>query len=80
MRVYASCDFPVTKGYYAWLGECEGSWLTHHLCNDDTAYQIWHAYGNWSKGRRCLGKRRDHRPWCGIPWAEQKPFQQRGGS
>lgn len=69
MREYAFCwNFPVTVGYYIWKGECEGRWGTHHLCNDDTAYQVYNAFGEWNGGRRCLGKRRDHRPWCDKPW------------
>ena len=69
MQHYATCtDTPTTQGWFAYGGECEGGWAIEHLCNDDTAYQIYHAYGNWNGGKHCLGKRRFYRPWCGKPW------------
>ncbi len=69
MKHYTTCrDLPVTRDFFAAGGECEGGWAIEHLCNDDAAYQIWHANGNWNGGHHCLGKRRTNRPWCGNPW------------
>jgi hypothetical protein len=69
MRLYEICDnLPVTKEYFSVGGECEGGWAVEHLCNDDTAYQVWHAYGAWNGGNHCLRKRRLHRPGCNKPW------------
>ena len=69
MQRYTTCYLPVTQGWIAFGGECDGLWGIGHLCNDDTAHQIWHGHGNWNNGEHhCIGKKRLYRPWCQQPW------------
>ena len=69
MQHYATCDmYPTTFGHYAWKGECAGRWGFHHLCNDDTALQLYHAAGNWTGGRHCPLTHRKHAPYCDAVW------------
>ncbi|RYF49904.1 MAG: hypothetical protein EOO38_06885 [Cytophagaceae bacterium] len=76
MRLKRTClldSMPVTKGYYIINGECDGSWLQDHVCNDDTAYQIRSAYGIWTDINDlgegiCRGRRRFNPPNCSVPW------------
>lgn len=74
MQKYTTCaEFPITQGYYAWKGECPGDWLHDHFCNDDTAYQLWHAYGNWSDEPTCPRAGRVYRIFCRQMWASSPP-------
>lgn len=74
MGLYATChELPITQGYYAWKGECPGDWFHDHFCNDDTAYQLWHAYGNWSDEPACPRAGRVYRIFCRQMWASSPP-------
>lgn len=69
MEHYATCDdLPITRGHFAWKGECPGLWGQDHLCNDDTRYQLWHAYGMWSDTAYCPATFQGTRPSCDKPW------------
>ena len=64
MRIRDTCDSGVVSDWYAVDGECEGNWMSSHLCNDDTSLQINHAQGIWT-GWRCPGAKRGIVPKCG---------------
>ena len=64
MRPYETCDSGVVMDWYANDGECEGNWMSGHLCNDDTSMQINHAQGIWT-GNACPGAKRGIAPRCG---------------
>lgn len=69
MHVYATCrDLPITSGFFAWKGEYPGVWGGDHICNDDTRYQLWHAYGMWSEEVFCNRPFQSTRPTCDKPW------------
>ena len=64
MRLRQVCDSGVVSDWYVIDGECEGNWMTSHLCNDDTSIQINHAQGIWT-GWKCPGAKRGIVPKCG---------------
>jgi hypothetical protein len=69
MRSYTVCrGLPVTKGYYAWKGECPGRWGREHLCNDDTALQVFNAYGGYNEPAYCHNMFRGFSVVCRKPW------------
>ena len=69
MVQYQACrEFPITQGWFAWKGECPGQYNDDHVCNDDTAYQVWHAWGNWHAVSHCNDTQRLYRVSCEQPW------------